>query len=67
MALWTAEVGGLNAASHLWVYDSLAHRAEVRASMAKDTKLAELRGNGVQSLSTQSSVILNAAPFSPLR
>ncbi|MCC7372154.1 MAG: NIPSNAP family protein [Chloroflexi bacterium] len=67
VALWTAEVGGLNAASHLWVYNSLAHRAEVRASMAKDTKLAELRGNGVQSLSTQASVILNPAPFSPLR
>jgi hypothetical protein len=42
VALWMAEVGGLNAASHLWVYDSLAHRTEVRASMAQDTKLREL-------------------------
>jgi hypothetical protein len=50
VALWMAEVGGLNAGTHLWVYDSLAHRTEVRATMAKDTKLAELRAGGVQSL-----------------
>lgn len=67
VALWNAEVGGLNAASHLWLYDSLAHRTEVRASMAKDEKLRELRGNGVESLSSQESTILIPAPFSPRR
>jgi hypothetical protein len=67
VALWNAEVGGLNAASHLWLYDSLAHRTEVRASMAKDEKLRELRGNGVESLSSQESTILMPAPFSPRR
>ena len=61
-----AEVGGLNAGSHLWVYDSLAHRTEVRESMAKDTTLRELRGNGVESLISQESTILTPAPFSPL-
>jgi hypothetical protein len=67
VALWMAEVGGLNAGTHLWVYDSLAHRTEVRATMAKDTKLAELRAGGVQSLISQTSTVLLPAPFSPLR
>ncbi len=67
VALWMAETGGLNAGSHLWVYDSLAHRTEVREAMAKDTELRELRGNGVESLASQESTILMPAPFSPLR
>jgi hypothetical protein len=67
VALWMAETGGLNAGSHLWVYDSLAHRTEVREGMAKDAELRELRGNGVESLSSQESTILMPAPFSPLR
>ena len=66
VALWMAEVGGLNAGTHLWVYDSLAHRTEVRAGMAKDSTLRELRGNGAESLISQESTILMPAPFSPL-
>jgi len=67
VALWTAETGGLNAGSHLWVYDSLAHRTEVRDAMAKDATLRELRGNGVESLISQESTILVPTAFSPLR
>jgi hypothetical protein len=67
VALWMAEVGGLNAGTHLWVYNSLAHRTEVRATMAKDTKLAELRAGGSQNLISQTSTVLMPAPFSPLR
>jgi hypothetical protein len=66
VALWMAEVGGLNAGSHLWVYDSLTHRTEVREAMAKDAELRELRGNGVESLISQESTILTPAPWSPL-
>ncbi|MGE3911681.1 MAG: NIPSNAP family protein [Chloroflexota bacterium] len=67
VALWMAEVGGLNAATHLWVYDSLAHRTEVRAAMAKDEKLKALRSTGGPSpLIGQTSTILMPAPFSPL-
>ena len=66
VALWMAEVGALNAATHLWVYDSLAHRTEVREGMAKDTKLRELRGNGAENLISQESVILMPTAFSPL-
>jgi hypothetical protein len=67
VALWNAEVGGLNAASHLWVYDSMQHRTEVREAMAKDAELRELRGNGVQSLISQESTLLLPTSFSPRR
>jgi hypothetical protein len=66
VALWMAEVGALNAATHLWVYDSLAHRTQVREGMAGDAKLRELRGNGAENLISQESVILNPTAFSPL-
>jgi len=34
---WFHELGGtLNAATHIWQYDSLAHRAQVRAALAGD-------------------------------
>ena len=34
---WFHELGGtLNAATHIWQYESLAHRAEVRAALGKD-------------------------------
>ena len=29
-------MGGLNAVTHLWEYDNLAHRAEIRANLAAD-------------------------------
>ena len=67
VGLWMAETGGLNAGSHLWLYDSLAHRTEVREAMANDAELRELRGNGVESLTSQESTILLPAPFSPRR
>lgn len=67
VALWNAEVGALNAATHLWVYDSMQHRTDVRDAMAKDAELRELRGNGVQSLTSQESTILIPTSFSPLR
>jgi len=67
VALWMTEVGGLNAAKHLWVYNSLQHRTEVRDAMAKDEELRRLRGNGVESLISQDSQILIPTAFSPLR
>ena len=36
---WFHELGGgLNAATHIWQYDSLAHRASVRAALATDSE-----------------------------
>ena len=33
---WIHDLGGLNAVTHLWEYDNLAHRAEIRANLAAD-------------------------------
>lgn len=33
---WIHDLGGLNAVTHLWEYDDLKHRAEVRANLAAD-------------------------------
>lgn len=33
---WTSEIGGLNQVVHIWEYDSLSHRAQVRANLAND-------------------------------
>ena len=67
VGLWMTEVGGLNAAVHLWVYDSLQHRAQVREAMANDTELQALRAGGPSNLISQESVVLIPTTVSPLR
>eukprot|EP01012_Entosiphon_sulcatum_P023136 TRINITY_DN2811_c0_g1_i1.p3 TRINITY_DN2811_c0_g1~~TRINITY_DN2811_c0_g1_i1.p3 ORF type:complete len:267 (-),score=65.81 TRINITY_DN2811_c0_g1_i1:134-934(-) len=34
---WTSDLGPLNQVVHIWEYDSLSHRAAVRAALANDT------------------------------
>jgi hypothetical protein len=34
---WNVEFGQINSVVHIWQYDSLAHRAQVRAALAVDT------------------------------
>jgi len=68
VGLWTTEVGGLNAAKHLWVYDSLQHRTAVREAMAADKELLAQRATGGPSpLIGQESVILIPTKVSPLQ
>jgi hypothetical protein len=68
VGLWTTEIGGLNAAKHLWVYDSLDHRAAVREAMANDAVLKEQRAsNGPSPLIGQESIILLPTASSPLK
>lgn len=37
VGFWSSEVGGINDVVHVWEYDSLSHRAFVRAALAEDT------------------------------
>ncbi|XP_043202345.1 protein NipSnap homolog 3A-like isoform X2 [Amphibalanus amphitrite] len=37
LGYWTSELGGLHQVVHLWPYESLSHRASVRAALASDT------------------------------
>lgn len=41
VGFWITELGGVNEAVHLWEYDSLSHRASVRAALAKDNNWME--------------------------
>merc|ERR1719244_1462287 len=36
LGYWTTELGGLNQVVHVWQYDSLSHRAKVRATLGAD-------------------------------
>ncbi|KAK7065927.1 Nipsnap, partial [Halocaridina rubra] len=37
LGYWVSEIGGLNQVVHIWEYDSLTHRATVRANLANDS------------------------------
>lgn len=64
MAMHT-ELGPLNKFVHIWPYESLEHRREVRAKAAAD-KIWPPPGGG-DSLVTQDNKIVLAAPFSPIQ
>ena len=59
-ALWLSEIGTLNQVIHVWPYEDLQHRNEVRAVVAKD-------GNwpppGITGLLGEDVEILNPVPF----
>jgi hypothetical protein len=61
-AFWHTEMGPLNQVIHVWPYEDLQHRMNVREAMAKDTELAQLRG-GRDLIVAQESEIMIPAPF----
>jgi hypothetical protein len=61
-ALWHTEVGPLNEVTHVWPYDSLDQRAEVRAAAVKTGVWPP---NNTDLLVSMQSEIYIAAPFSP--
>lgn len=64
---WTTEVGELNQIVHLWAYEDLAHRAEVRAAVAKEPEWQAFLGKIYPLILRQESKILIPTDFSPLR
>ena len=64
MAMHT-DAGDLNKFVHIWAYESLEHRAEVRAE-AVSKGIWPPKGP-YETLQTQSNKIVLAAPFSPVR
>lgn len=64
MAMHT-ELGPLNKFVHIWPYESLAHRAEVRAKARADGIWPPKGGGG--NLVAQENKIVVAAPFSPIQ
>ena len=61
-ALWHTEVGPLNEVTHVWPYESLDQRAEVRAAAVKTGVWPP--NNGEFLVSMQSEIYI-PAPFSP--
>ena len=67
VGLWTTEIGGLNAAVHLWVYDDLNQRTAVRAAVLQDPVWAAFLPKGPPNLAEMTSTILIPTPISPLQ
>lgn len=65
MAMHT-ELGALNKFVHIWAYESLNHRKEVRAEAAS-SGIWPPKGSPVGAIVEQENKILLAAPFSPLQ
>ena len=64
-AFWYTEVGPLNQIIHVWPYESIEHRNEVRVQAAAS---GQWPPKGERELiERQSSMILSTAPFSPLQ
>ena len=67
VGMWTTDVGGLNRVVHLWAYDDLNHRAQVRADVAQNPRWQEFVPTSAKELLEMSSVVLNPCPHSPLQ
>ncbi len=58
---WHTEFGPLNQVVHIWPYENLQHRQDVRDAMAQDPDLRQLRGSDL--IVQQESEIYIPAPF----
>ena len=67
VGLWNVEVGPLNTAMHIWVYDDLKQRAEARAAALQDPAWKAFVPVGSACLAEMKSTILIPTEVSPLR
>ena len=67
VGLWTTEVSQLNQVIHLWAYNDLNHRAEVRAKTPQDAEWKAFLAKAYPLLAHMESVILVPTDTSPLR
>ncbi len=67
VGLWQTEMGQLNEAVHLWAYDSLNHRAEVRARALQDPEWQAFVGKASALLLEMKSMALIPSPHSPMK
>jgi hypothetical protein len=67
VGLWTSEIGGLNQVVHLWAYNDLNHRADVRARALQDPTWAEYVPKSSAVLAEMETTILLPTPVSPLQ
>jgi len=68
IGFWFTEFGTLSRVVHLWQYESLDQRAALRAELMNQPSWAQdFLPHAMPMLDRMESVILNAAPFSPLQ
>ena len=67
VGLWQTEAGQLNEAVHLWCYDSLNHRVQVRAQALQDPEWQAFVGKASGLLLEMRSVALMPSPHSPMK
>ncbi len=67
VGFWSTEIGELNQVVHLWAYDDLAHRAKVRAAVAKEPQWQAFLPKIHPLILRMESKILVPADFSPLK
>lgn len=68
VGFWFTEFGALNQVVHIWTWGSLDQRAVLRAELMQNPKWAqEFLPIAMPMLDRMHSVIMNAAPFSPLQ
>jgi len=64
---WSTEVGVLNQVVHLWAYEDAGHRQRARTALNADPRLVPYRQKMLPLIVSQSNMLLNPAPFSPLQ
>jgi hypothetical protein len=67
IGFFSSEIGTLNQVVHLWAYDSLAHREQCRANLAKDPDWLAYQRDAPKVIQAMENRILVPAPFSPLK
>ena len=67
IGFFSSEIGTLNQVVHLWAYDSLAHREQCRANLAKDPDWQAYQRDSPKVIQAMENRILVPASFSPLK
>lgn len=67
VGMWTTDVAQLNQIVHLWAYNDLNHRAEVRAKVVQEPEWQAFLKRGYPLLAEMHSTILTPTETSPLR
>ena len=67
VGLWITEAPQVNEACHIWAYNDLNHRAQVRAEAVKDPGFAAFLKEAAPLLEEMHSTIMIPAPHSPLK
>jgi hypothetical protein len=65
-AFWHTDFGPLNQVIHVWPYNDLKHRTEVRDAMAKDAELNAIQGGRDLIVEQQADVMIPAPFMQPL-